>query len=386
MGHSRGGEAVVRLDEMLNGSSKFQVKAVCSLSPTDYRGFSDKPLVVNTSKTKPYLVVYGGLDQDVRGMKTPGRRPAGTGFRLYDRCSGDKAMVFIPFACHVRFNSIWEASGNEGRTASGTPIPINADALADTVHKKLANEYIGGFFDLALNRDLALADLFNNTKKNSASIPAAIQWHFGANVDVIEDFNQPPGTPVAGAGTQVIEFTSIDTPATATTGSRDMHVQHLTQACLIDLAAVASARTVIEKKFSTGVNQFRDLTAFDGVSFRLGLLYPVAPDQQAIDAVLPPSFDFSVTDDKTKTHKIASAKVYKLLANDWVKPALKVIETRNGTIMFLQTVMIDFKTLKANNVGTNVDYARIENLKIDFATPTGGTGEIWLDTIALFKR
>ena len=53
--------------------------------------------------------------------------------------------------------------------------------------------------------------------------------------------------------------------------------------------------------------------------------------------------------------------------------------------MFLQTIMIDFKTLKANNVGTNVDYTRIDNLKIDFATPTG-PGEIWLDTIALVKK
>jgi hypothetical protein len=68
------------------------------------------------------LVVYGGLDLDVSGSRSAGTRDTwGNGFRLYDRSTAHKAMAFLPFCCHTRFNQIWDAVGRQRALAQGLP-------------------------------------------------------------------------------------------------------------------------------------------------------------------------------------------------------------------------------------------------------------------------
>jgi hypothetical protein len=172
MGHSRGGEAILRIEQLLRGSAKFKVRALCSLSPTDVLGASvNAPLSLPKAADAGFLVVYGGLDFDVSGGRTAGTREVGgTGFRLYDRAGVHKTMVFLPFCCHTRFNRVWTARGLRKATELGHPgLQIEGGKLLQpnthsaSVHEGLAQEYIGGFFDLVLNRDFGLRDLFDNT-------------------------------------------------------------------------------------------------------------------------------------------------------------------------------------------------------------------------------
>jgi hypothetical protein len=57
--------------------------------------------------------------------------------------------------------------------------------------RRWPREYIGGYFDLALNRDFGLRALFDNSLRNAPVKPAALQWRFGALTEAIDEFDCP---------------------------------------------------------------------------------------------------------------------------------------------------------------------------------------------------
>lgn len=102
IGHSRGGEAVVRVAS----TSGSPIKAVISLAPTD--GWE----VEQVSNNIPYFVLYGSRDGDASGRRKPNRVhnpspavPTGSGFSLYDRSGKGsvKSMSFVHGATHNGF-------------------------------------------------------------------------------------------------------------------------------------------------------------------------------------------------------------------------------------------------------------------------------------------
>lgn len=103
MGHSRGGEAVLkiaRLNQQL--ALGHNIKALMSLAPTDQYG---REALAGAYAT-PYLVLYGSRDGDVAGWY-PWFPPFDwrmTGFSLYDRAVGaPKSMAFVYRATHNGF-------------------------------------------------------------------------------------------------------------------------------------------------------------------------------------------------------------------------------------------------------------------------------------------
>jgi hypothetical protein len=102
MGHSRGGEAVVKAAR-LNQQQVLghNIDAVISLAPTDQYGTE----VLGGAWAKPYFVLYGSRDGDITGgIWTPGYTVPQTGFALYDRANGSKkSMCFVYRASHNGF-------------------------------------------------------------------------------------------------------------------------------------------------------------------------------------------------------------------------------------------------------------------------------------------
>jgi hypothetical protein len=395
VGHSRGGEAVVLAQQLNSASTPFAIKAVCALAPTDVRGGTTSPLSVARTSNASLLVVYGGLDLDVSGTRIAGTRDTwGNGFRLYDRSTAHKAMVFLPFCCHTRFNQIWDAVGRQRASAQGLPSgaqieggqPLPANTHSTPLHEALAQEYIGGYFDLALNRDFGLRALFDNSLPNAPAKPAALQWRFGALTEVIDEFTAPNPLATLPTGATRIDLTPIVVPVGATTGSRDKHVLHSTQALLIDLAAVAAASASVRYRFAAGAGASRDLTGFDAITFRLGVLSPVV-DQTAIEAAAEPVFTVSLTDHAGVTGTLTSAEMFADLANGWTKPAFKIDGSDNATLMFMQTVPFNFATLLLKSINLSqpgINLAEAESLTLEFDT-SAGSGEIWLDSLLLIK-
>ena len=390
MGHSRGGEAVMLVEKMLRGSPKFKIRAVCSLAPTDVLGAtSNAALSIPKSAGTAYLVVYGGLDFDMSGARTSGSREfGGVGFRLYDRTSAHKAMAFMPFCCHTRFNRVWTAFGlklaimpADPATSSKPATSCRPNTHSSPLHEALAKEYIGGFFDLVLNRDFGLRDLFDNSLQNAAGKPAAIQWSFGTAVEVLDEFDAPNASATLPAAGALVRLSPIETPVGATTGSRDKHVPHDTNALVIDVAAVGAPTAQVVYALAPS-GSVKDLNKFDAITFRLGILYPVG-DQTVIDNTPEPSFTVSLTDKSGVTESLTSAEMFADMANGWTRPAFKVEGAVNATQMFLQTVPFNLATFLLKGFDSpqpGVNLAEAVTLTIEFDT-SAGAGEIWLDSV-----
>jgi dienelactone hydrolase len=111
IGHSRGGEAVVRVPRIIGTSTApsnlRKIKAIISLAPSDL--WEEEKLIKNV----PYFVLYGSRDGDISGARGPHRQdkpltgpPTGSGaFSLYDRAKNltVKSMSFVYCATHNGF-------------------------------------------------------------------------------------------------------------------------------------------------------------------------------------------------------------------------------------------------------------------------------------------
>jgi hypothetical protein len=100
IGHSRGGEGVVRAyDRIVTGSynpvnyTLSDIHVVSSISPTDF-GIRALPGDVN------YHFIYGSSDGDVRGSVGSGSKP----WAIYERATGMRTAVYLQGADHNDFN------------------------------------------------------------------------------------------------------------------------------------------------------------------------------------------------------------------------------------------------------------------------------------------
>ena len=192
MGHSRGGDAVVKA--FLDNRTRFGIKAAVSLAPIDQTGLLEPSKRLRlTDSNLHYLVIYGSHDGDVGDWRC-GSVNLGTGFWHHDRATCPRAMLFIHGATHNRFNTEWKDDERrvKNEIASGKG-GINR-ILAREEHTDLAKEYIGGWFRMVLNGETGLADLFNGTRVVSVKrgpLTVSTQWSFGKRIRVIDDFEGP---------------------------------------------------------------------------------------------------------------------------------------------------------------------------------------------------
>jgi hypothetical protein len=241
MGHSRGGDTVVRAVKKIQAdpalNSRYKILAVCSLAPTDFTG-GDDPVnrkFLDVNDVNFYLVVYGALDGDVNGDNATS--PTGTGFRHYDRARPQKAMVFLDNCCHNPFNTVWFADGND---STDPRIASQAD------HQSLAIDYIGDLFRWQLKGE-PLGARFDGGRPNRVGQHASVQWMYGQSLKRIDDFENPAANMLGGSRTVLNPGapTSIDDFASITVGATSLqtHTAHQTQVLHVDLTQAAPGST-----------------------------------------------------------------------------------------------------------------------------------------------
>jgi hypothetical protein len=236
MGHSRGGDGVVRAvkkiiaDPTLSG--KYTLKTVCSLAPTDFTG-SLAPanrMFLDENDLIFYHLLYGALDNDVSGADgaTGG---GGTGFRHYDRARCRKSMVFVDTCCHDYFNSVWAAS----------PVEVDLTDLriaTPAVHQDIAIDYVGDLFAWQLT-SARQPQRFDGRTGNRSSVHASIQWMFGQQLQKIDDFENPAANLLGGTRTVMNPGapTSIDDMASIMINGNTLaaHTGHQTHVLNVDL-------------------------------------------------------------------------------------------------------------------------------------------------------
>ncbi|HYR12022.1 MAG TPA: hypothetical protein VEQ60_29830, partial [Longimicrobium sp.] len=166
VGHSRGGDAVVRA---AHKQRSVNVRAVVQLAPTDLTGLLrgrapagvaggrtdvvTAPMTVPASLDAFHLLIYGSRDGDVSGLQDVRLSETGEAFRHYDRSSAHRSFLFWHGATHNRFNRFWEDADEE-------PL-VNLAAgglLGRPEQERRTSEMVGACLRFVLNREAAQAD------------------------------------------------------------------------------------------------------------------------------------------------------------------------------------------------------------------------------------
>ena len=127
IGHSKGGEAAV-IAAALNEKEQlgFKIRNIIQIAPG-----VEEPIKLQAN----YLLILGGYDSD---------RYTFEGKKQYDKMIGLKSLIYIPYANHVKFNSVW------GET--DLPVPkswlLNQQPiLSSQKQQDLTKEYISAFLE-----------------------------------------------------------------------------------------------------------------------------------------------------------------------------------------------------------------------------------------------
>ncbi len=164
IGHSRGGEAVVRIAKDIGGVPTFNIttptartgtdkwkyvpndlnnlEAVISLAPTD--GWDQENLIQDI----PYYVLYGSMDGDVAGYSHKSAPNRNTGFSLLDRAvnTTEKAMTFVHGATHNGF-----ITDNHDYNQQKYPdFSTAADLILPSIQKTITLAYMNAYMRLHL--------------------------------------------------------------------------------------------------------------------------------------------------------------------------------------------------------------------------------------------
>lgn len=213
IGHSRGGEGVVRAYDRLfdntftpagNAYSKTSIAQLISIAPTDFLG-KGGATTGSDPHAVPYFLIYGAADGDVCGC--PGNNVADS-FNLFERSSGEHWSTYLHGADHNDFNC---CGVNDFSGPSGT-------ALGNAEVQKIAKIHILAAIKSTLENDAAARELRHRRYASlrplgvlaSAVVRSDRSLLGGNTLAVIDDFQTQTSTSISSSGGAVaLTVTSI---------------------------------------------------------------------------------------------------------------------------------------------------------------------------------
>lgn len=103
IGHSRGGEGVVRAwyrlstgNYLASNYAPDSIRFVCPMAPVTFLAGN-----TSTSQDRPFCLLYGAADSDVQGAPSTGSKP----FAFYERADGPKSLLYLQGVGHAWFHS-----------------------------------------------------------------------------------------------------------------------------------------------------------------------------------------------------------------------------------------------------------------------------------------
>jgi len=366
MGHSRGGEAVVKA-ALINQADTLghNINAVISLAPTDQYGRE----TLAGAAAAPYLVVYGSMDGDVAGGVSSGV-PAKTGFSLYDRANGvDKAMVFVYGSTHGRYNEVWgDVDLGFGKIGpADLPKLINMDA-----HQKIAKAYMTAFCREHLLGESQWTGMFRGEW-----VPPAVEQADGGKVRLYVQFKDTnaivvdhfEGTHTATSWQTNALGGSVDDAGTLPVDPSENQLHTLDTHSPHDTAGLALRWDGMSDQLTFDLPAAnKDVTSFGFLSFRV---------TQKVDSASNPAgaqdLYATLTDTAGKSRKIRVSKFseipepHKRSVNQFTKSAM-------------QTVRLPLHAYTIKVLGKDeVDLAKVDHVRFDFGVKA--TGEIAVDSV-----
>jgi hypothetical protein len=292
VGHSRGGDAVVRAAEMnakRAAAARFGIKALCLLAPTDFTGTLVPSQVRSVDATiTPFLaVILGALDGDVAGWGGA-NNVVGTGFRHYDRATCDKAQLFLDHCNHNRFNAVWTKDDfgmMPDDVKSGGRLLKRAD------QEKLAIELIGGLARWKLLGKAGESGYFDGSKTNAVGADLSIQHAFGGDVVPIDLMENLLASEL---GTRSFNNATIDRFPDIAFGPRalDAETNHTTGVLAVDKNLPGSPPAALEITLDPAD---QDWSSFDALNLSVGGIFDLT-SEATISAGPLPKFILEIRD------------------------------------------------------------------------------------------
>ena len=194
IGHSRGGEGVVRAyDRIFDGTytpslyTLASIRMLASIAPTDFLGSaSANPHAAN------YHLLYGAADGDVCGCPDS---DIGDSFNLLERATGERASTYVHGADHNDFNccGVDDFAGPSG-TAIGRPA---AQVVARATYLALIRHFLDG--DPAAREFLWRPYEDLRPSGVAATVQASLEWK-PPIASVIDDFQTQTALAVSSSG------------------------------------------------------------------------------------------------------------------------------------------------------------------------------------------
>jgi hypothetical protein len=375
MGHSRGGDAVVlaaKLNLNRSPASRFGIRTVCSLAPTDVTGSlpPGSRMFLDFTDLKQYAVVYGTHDGDVSGIDGA-LGSFGTGFRHYDRARCPKALVFLDGCTHNRFNRTW--STDEDGVIPDPALQSRAD------HEKLAVDYVAGLFRWQLKGETTPRDLFDGTGANSVGSRTTIQWAFGTQFKLVEDFENPANNLIGGTRSLPLAPTvRIDPIDLLTIGGSPLARKspHQTIVLVADLTAPPATSLALT---TTVPAAHADWSGFKLLTFSLAANFDVTSAATINGGPLPKAV-LIVKDTAGVTAKVDGSG----FQNQPTRPIFHQIriETAPGVFTNVNVSMIRMETIRVPlSAFAGIDLTKVAELSVEI-DPANGT-HVFLDAIKL---
>jgi hypothetical protein len=365
MGHSRGGEAVVFAARWNQEQALgHDINAVISLAPTDF--YSE---TLGGAWATPYQVVYGAMDGDVAGATPSGA----TGFRLYDRASGErKSMVFVYGSTHGRYNTVW---GDTDITAGWSKLePADYPKLITAgAHEKIALGYMTAFWRRHLRNETQWDGIFKGEWKPAAveaadggAVKLYIQYEdlTPRDVDNFEGAHTPTSWQTSTINAAVDDSNTLPAdPQENELSSLDSHTPHQTAGLLLRWDATSD-----NIRFDVPAGQ-RDVSGFQAISFRITQKYL----SMSNPAGMPQDLYVALRDGGGMSRSIKVSKFAEV-------PAPQQRAKDQYTKSAMNTVRIPLPVYQIAVLGTvPVDLTDVVSVTFEFSANTAG--EIEIDSV-----
>lgn len=369
MGHSRGGEAVVRAaridtDEALGWSLKCGI----AIAPTDFRHYGDPGL--------PLLVIYGSNDGDVAGWWAQPPAASFTGFDLHDEAGRPRSFVFVYGATHDRFNSEWASVENTTElhfTGANTTTDWGAITTSDlaklipeAAHQAVVKGYSTAYLQTHLQGKPEQVEYFLGSLKPSLVTAEVHVSHQEPGTLVVDSFEQAVHDATTNSlGGAVTPSALASPPAENWLRTLDGFSPHMTAG--VDIAWSSTMGVYLSAVPAAN----RDLSAYSVLSFRVTQRYISAqnPANQAQEVYV------RLTDGNGQTRAIRTG-AFATIPYPYERGVTQLIKSA------MKTVRIPLASYVVANAGAQiVDLTNVQS--ISFGFPSRPTGEVEVDDIEL---
>ncbi|MEQ1564149.1 MAG: S8 family serine peptidase [Myxococcota bacterium] len=297
IGHSRGGDAIVRAMRML--PSGVTARALIQLAPTDQTGllagtppvvpavahpvdWVTRPETVTARDNVLQLIVWGSRDGDVSGMEDVRTDVSVNPFRHYDRSSAQRAFQFWHGATHNRFNRQW-TDLQEGGLVQLTPLPNNLLDRSDQEARTI--EVVRAWLAFALYNERSEAEVFDGRRPTAVAPTRRVSamWKFGRRLRTIDQFDDtaPSRNTLGGANvsppTGVFDEVTLaneNPPGAGLTAPQLPHIDRGLRFSPAPPIALSSTSATVAPAWRTTLPPGdRDLHDYDLITFRVTKKY-----------------------------------------------------------------------------------------------------------------